>query len=326
MRLVATAAALAAAAALTAAPAYAQELADPANDDGGAVCGGRLADVLARILGHRMSELLGRQVIVESTTGAGGMTGSIRVARAAPDGYQFVIGSQGTHAQNQALYKNPPYHSVADFAPVALVVLTPLVLVVRKDLPANDFKEFAHYLKENLDTMQFGSAGAGSGTHLGCVLLNAALGASVTPVPYRGAAPAMQDLQAGRIDYLCDVISTALPQIEAKTVKGMAVLNHDRAPVLPDLPTAQEQGLTNFEAPGWFALFLPKGTPGAIVRRLNEALSDTLDTPAVRERLEALAMGIRPPEHRSPEFLTGFVASEIQKWTAPIKAVGITLD
>lgn len=193
-------------------------------------------------------------------------------------------------------------------------------------MPANDFKEFIAYFKSNHGKMQFGSAGTGSGTHLGCVLLNTALGASVIHVPYRGSALAMQDLQAGRLDYMCDVVSTALPQIEGGTVKAMAVLNRERSPVLPDVPTAQEQGLTDFEAPGWFAFFLPKGTPAPIVGRLNRALSDTLDTPAVRERLEGLGMRIPPPERRSPDYLGRFVASEIEKWAAPIKAAGISLD
>jgi tripartite-type tricarboxylate transporter receptor subunit TctC len=151
-------------------------------------------------------------------------------------------------------------------------------------------------------------------------------GASVTHVPHRGSGLAMQDLQAGRIDYMCDVVSTALPQIEAKTVKAIAVLNRERAPVLPDLPTAHEQGLSNFEAPGWFAFFLPKGTPAAIICRLNRALSDTLDTPPVRQRLEGLGMGIPSPERRSPDYLVRFVAGEIKKWSGPIKAANITMD
>jgi tripartite-type tricarboxylate transporter receptor subunit TctC len=284
------------------------------------------ADVLARILDHRLSELLGQQVIIENAGGAGGVNGSLRVAKAAPDGYQLVMGTQGTHAQNQALYKNPPYHPIADFSAVGLIVVTPLVLIARKDLPANDFKTFAAYFSENHGRMQFGSAGAGSGTHLGCVLLNAALGANVTHVPYRGSALAMADLQAGRIDYMCDVASTALPQIAAKTVKAIAVLNRERAPVLPELPTAQEEGLSNFEAPGWFALFAPKATPAPIIDRLNAALGDTLDTPLVRARLEGLGMGIAPGERRSPAYLARFVASEIEKWRDPIKAANITLD
>jgi tripartite-type tricarboxylate transporter receptor subunit TctC len=154
------------------------------------------ADVLARIIDHRLSELLGQQVVIEDQGGAGGVNGALRVAKAAPDGYQLVMGTQGTHAQNQALYRNPPFHPVSDFAPVGLIVTTPLVLVVRKDLPVGSFEEFAAYFRQNHDKMQFGSAGAGSGTHLGCVLLNAALGANVTHVPYRGSGLAMADLQA----------------------------------------------------------------------------------------------------------------------------------
>jgi tripartite-type tricarboxylate transporter receptor subunit TctC len=284
------------------------------------------ADVLARIIDHRLSELLGQQVIIENQGGAGGVNGALRVAKAAPDGYQLVMGTQGTHAQNQALYRNPPYHPVADFAPVGLIVTTPLVLIVRKDLPVGGFEEFAAYFRQNHEKMQFGSAGAGSGTHLGCVLLNAALGANVTHVPYRGSGPAMADLQGGRIDYMCDVASTALPQIAAGTVKAIAVLNRERAAVLPQLPSAHERGLNNFEAPGWFAFFAPKQTPPAIIQRLNAALSDTLDTPAVRERLEALGMGIPPAEQRSPQFLASFVTSEIEKWSGPIRAANIRLD
>jgi len=284
------------------------------------------ADVLARIIDPRLSSLLGQQVIVENMGGAGGITGSLRVAKATPDGYQLVMGTQGTHAQNQALYRNPPYHPLADFDPLGLIVVTPLVLITRKDLPVDDFKGFMAYFRSNHGKMQFGSAGTGSGTHLGCVLLNAALGANVIHVPYRGSALAMQDLQAGRIDYMCDVVSTALPQIEGRTVKAMAVLSRERSHVLPDVPTAQEQGLADFEAPGWFAFFLPKGTPAPIVSRLNHALSDALDTPAVRERLEGLGMGIPPAERRGPDYLARFVASEIEKWAAPIKAAGINLD
>ena len=284
------------------------------------------ADVLARIIDRRLSELLGQQVVIEDQGGAGGVNGALRVAKAAPDGYQLVMGTQGTHAQNQALYRIPPYHPVADFAPVGLIVTTPLVLIVRKDLPVGSFEEFAAYFRQNHDKMQFGSAGAGSGTHLGCVLLNAALGANVTHVPYRGSGLAMADLQAGRIDYMCDVASTALPQIAAGTVKAIAVLNHERAAVLPQLPSAHERGLNGFEAPGWFAFFAPKQTPAAIVQRLNAALGETLDTPAVRERLEGLGMGIPPAGQRSPEFLAGFVTSEIEKWSGPIRAANIRLD
>jgi tripartite-type tricarboxylate transporter receptor subunit TctC len=159
-------------------------------------------DVLGRVVAARMSEVLHQQVVVENVTGAGGQTGSKRVADAKPDGYSFVIGTVGTHAQSQTLYKKPLYDASTDFTPVALIAQVPIVLIARKDLPVKDFKEFVAYAKANQGKMQFGSAGAGSATHLGCVLLNYLIGVEITHVPYRGTGPAMQDLAAGRIDYL----------------------------------------------------------------------------------------------------------------------------
>src|SRR4249920_4126461 len=168
-------------------------------------------DVLGRVIAQRMSEIMGQQVVVENVGGAGGMTGSKRVADTAPDGYSFVLGTVGTHAQGQTLYKKPLYHAATDFTPVALIAEVPIVLIARKDLPADNLKNFVDYAKKNQDKMQFGSAGAGSATHLGCVVLNSAMGANITHVPYRGTGPAMQDLQGGRIDFLCEVVSTAKP-------------------------------------------------------------------------------------------------------------------
>src|ERR1700681_1633435 len=184
-------------------------------------------DVLGRIIGQRMSEALGQQVIIENVGGAGGMTGSARVAQAAPDGYTMVLGSVGTHAQNQSLFKKPLYDAATDFTPVALVAETPIALITRKDLPPNNFKEFVAYAKANQAKMQYGSAGAGSATHLGCVVLNYVIGVDITHVPYRGTGPAMQDLSGGRIDYLCDIIATAKPQIDGGTVKGRGFLTKD---------------------------------------------------------------------------------------------------
>src|SRR6516165_463743 len=182
------------------------------------------------------------------------MTGTSRVAKAAPDGYQFVLGNVGTHAANQTFYKTPLYNAVADFTPVALIVQTPLVLLARKDLPADNLPEFIAYAKVNQSNMQYGSGGAGSASHLACVLLNAAIGITVTHVPYRGAAPAMQDLIAGRINYQCPDTPIAIAQIEHGTVKAIAVLTRERSPGLPDAPTAHEQGLVNFDAANWFAV------------------------------------------------------------------------
>ena len=283
-------------------------------------------DVLGRVMAQRMSELLGQQVIVENVGGAGGMTGSKRVADAAPDGYTLVLGTVGTHAQSQTIYKKPLYHSVTDFTPVALVAEVPIVLITRKDLPVTNLKEFIAYAKANQSKMQYGSAGAGSATHLGCVLLNYLIGVDITHVPYRGTDPAMQDLQGGRIDYLCEVVSTAKPQIDGGTVKAIAIMTKERSKALPDVPTGLEQGTPNLEAYTWNAIFLPKGAPADIVKKLHDAIVGAMKTASVRERLEGLGAVIVSEDRATPEYLGQFVKSEIEKWAAPIKASGVTVD
>jgi tripartite-type tricarboxylate transporter receptor subunit TctC len=285
---------------------------------------GGTTDVIGRILGARLTEVLRQTVIIENVGGAGGMTGVTRVAKAAPDGYQFVLGNVGTHAQNQTLYKNPSYHAATDFAPVGMLVDQPTVLLARKDFPADNLPAFIAYAKANQAKMQFGSAGAGSPTHLSCALLNAAMGINVTHVPYRGGGPAMQDLIAGRIDYICLNIGGAFPQIESKTVKAIALLTKSRSPILPNLATADEQGLKDFAADNWLGFFLPKATPAPIVRKLNDAAIATLDTPAVQKRLRDIGVEPIASERRSPEYLAKFVVSEIDKWAGPIKAAGVT--
>jgi tripartite-type tricarboxylate transporter receptor subunit TctC len=282
-------------------------------------------DVLARLFAQRMGEILGQSVIIENVGGAGGMNGADRVAKAAPDGYTFLLGTVGTQAQNQSLFKKPAYNSVTDFAPVALMVEAPLVLVARKDLPVKDMKEFVAYGKANKDKMQFASAGTGSAIHLGCALVNMVTGLDIVHVPYRGANPAMQDLMGGRVDYLCDIITTAKPQVDAGTVKAIAILTRERSKVLPNVPTAIEQGF-EVEAYTWNAFFLPKGTPEAIVERLNHATVEAMKTPAVREKLESAGLQFVSDDRTTPEYLAKFVQSEIVNWAAPIKAGGISVD
>jgi len=289
------------------------------------VAGGPV-DTVARIVASRLSEVLGQQVVVENVGGAGGMTGASRVAKASPDGSYFLFGGLANLAQIQVLYKRPLYNSVIDFEPVALLTDSPRVLITRKDLPANTLAEFMAYAKANQAKMQYSSAGAGAGSHVCALLLDQVMGTQIAHVPYRGAGPAMHDLIAGRIDFTCEQISTAFPQIEAGTVKGIAILGLDRVPVLPKLPTAHEQGLFEFDCSAWSALAFPKGTPQAIVARLARAASETLDTASVRERLEAVGVTVVPPERRSPEYLAKFIPQEIEKWTPPIKASGVQMD
>jgi tripartite-type tricarboxylate transporter receptor subunit TctC len=284
------------------------------------------ADVMGRILAARLAEVLGQQVIVENAGGAGGMNGAYRVAKAAPDGYQFVLGTNGTHAQNQSLYKSPLYNAATDFAPVALIGEQPIALLTRKDLPADDLSAFITYAKANQATIKYGSAGTGSAVQLSCVLLNAANGLAITHVPYRGSAPATQDLIAGRIDYQCANLSPVLSQVEAHLIKALAVLSGHRSALMPELATADEQGLTGFEAVLWYGLFLPKDTPPAIVEKLNAAVVATMDTPALQERMKQIGAELVPPERRSSEYLSKFVVSEIAKWAGPIKASGVTAD
>lgn len=282
-------------------------------------------DVLGRILAQRMSEILGQQVVVENVAGAGGIIAAVRVAKGPADGSQFILGDS-SFAYNQALYKTPRYNALTDFAPVALIAEQPTVLIVRKELPANTLPEFIAYTRANQASMQYGSAGIGSPIHLACLLLNATIGVNVTHIPYRGGAPAMQDMVGGRIDYLCPIAATAIATINTGQARPIAILTHTRFPAFPELASAHEQGLTDFEAGSWNALFLPKGTPAAIVQRLHDSAVAAMDTPRVAARIAEVGAILAAPERRSPEYLKGFIAREITKWSAPIKAANIALE
>jgi tripartite-type tricarboxylate transporter receptor subunit TctC len=282
-------------------------------------------DVVGRILAERLSDVLGQQIVVENVGGAGGMTGAQRVALANPDGYQVLLGTVGTQAYNQTLYNKPLYNAVDDFTPVVLIAEQPLVLVVPKDFPADSLKSFTAYVKVT-PKLAFGSGGSGSATHLGCVLLNTAIGVNVQHVPYRGSAPAMQDLIAGRINYLCDAVSTSLPHIKSGAVKPIAVLARHRSAALPDVPTAEEQGLAGFEANNWIGLFFPRNTPEPIVRELHDTTIKAMAAPALHTRIEAIGTDLVSADRTGSDYLKHFVSSEIDKWAVPIKASGISVD
>jgi tripartite-type tricarboxylate transporter receptor subunit TctC len=280
-------------------------------------------DLLGRIVAKGLTEVLSQQVVVENVGGAGGMLGSARVVKSASDGYTMVVGTTAD-AINQSLYKAPLYNFATDLVPAGLMGNQPTVLLARKDFPANTLQEFAAYVRANPSSVQFGSAGVGSTGHLFCELLNAALGIkNVTHVPYRGGGPAMQDLIAGRYDYICTLSPTGKPLIDANSVKGIAILQPKRSPEIPSLPSTGEQGLPDFDVSTWFGLFFPKDTPEPIVRRLNAALATTLDTPWVHERFKDIVANVAPRDERSPEYLKKLVGSETAKMGAAIRSAGI---
>ena len=282
-------------------------------------------DLVGRLIAQKMGDVLGQTIVVENVGGAGGMIGSNRVAHSAPDGYTFGIGTVGTHAQSQTLHRHPIYNAATDFTPVALIAEVPIVLVARKNLPVNNLKEFIAYTKKNQDTMKYGSGGVGAASHLGCVVLNTAMGTHVTHVPYKGGGPAMQDVLAGRIDFECEIMSTAKSHIDAGALKAIAIMSKTRSPVEPNIPTTVEQGL-DAQAYTWNALFLPKGVPPAIVKKLNAAVVKAMHSPEVRDRLGKVGAQIASDDRATPEYLGKFVKAEIKKWAPPIKASGAIVN
>jgi tripartite-type tricarboxylate transporter receptor subunit TctC len=287
---------------------------------------GSASDAVGRVIAARASEVLGQQVVVENVAGAGGTLGTMRVVRAEPDGYTFLFGSSDTLTQNQSLYKNPQYDGAKDFTPVALVGEMPMIFVLRKEVPANNLIELRDYAKTNGGKMQFGSSGLGSSSHLTCSQMTQAMNVPVAHVTYRGSGPAFQDMLAGHIDYFCSLAASAMPLITNDQVKAIAVLGGERSSFLPNVPTAQEQGFKDINADAWMAAVFPKGVPIPIVAKLSEAISATLDTPLVVERLKSLAVVGPNKERRSPAYLQNYLESEIAKWAAIIKASGVVLN
>ncbi len=287
---------------------------------------GSSSDTAGRVLAVGLSEALGQQVVIENIGGGGGMTGTARVAKASPDGYQFVFASVDSMAIVPTMHKQPLYNSVTDFTAGGLVVEQPIVLITRKDLPVDTLQEFVAYVKANQGKMQFGSSGVGSGSHFSCAKLNAALGVEPTHVPYRGSGLAMQDLVAGRIDYFCALGAAAMGPLEAGNAKAMALLTSERSPLFPKLQTSKEQGLPGIDSYFWTAFFFPKGTPDAIVQKLYDATTQALKSPATVERLKNAGVAPIAPELRTPAYLKTFIASEVDNWAATIKASGVTIE
>jgi tripartite-type tricarboxylate transporter receptor subunit TctC len=283
-------------------------------------------DASARLQALVLGEILGQTIVVENVGAAAGTIGSARVAKAAPDGYTFLIGNSGTHVYSQSLYSKKPYDSSADFEAVGMVTESPRLLVARKGLPVNNLKELVAHMKANQDKMQFSSAGMGSGTHLPCAMLNFTLGVNVTHVPYRGEGPALQDVVADRMDYMCTTIQSGAAQAKQGTVKGIAVMAPRRAAIVPNIPTSGEQGVANVEATVWNGFFFPKGTPKPIVDKMNKAIEQMIARPDVRQKMESLGLEILPPDQRTPAYHAKFMKEDIERWTKVIKAAGIAVN
>lgn len=276
-------------------------------------------DVISRIVTAHMAQTLGQSIVIENVVGAGGTTATTRAARAANDGYTLVTGHMGTHAASVPLYPKLAYHPEKDFEPVALLAGTPILILARKDFPPKDLKEFIAYVKANAEKVNAAHAGIGSVSHASCELLNSILDVKPVGVPFNGTGPAMNALVAGQVDYMCDQIVNAVPQINAGTIKAYAVATPERNPSLPDVPTTTEAGLPGFQAQAWNAIFAPKGTSPAIIATLNAAAIKALDDENVRKRLLELGSVIPVPANRSPEALATLVKNEIAKWTPVLK-------
>jgi tripartite-type tricarboxylate transporter receptor subunit TctC len=276
-------------------------------------------DVVARIVTGHMAQTLGQSIIIENVVGAGGTTATTRAARAANDGYTLITGHMGTHAAAVPLYPKLAYHPEKDFEPVAILAGTPILILAKKDFPAKDLKEFIAYVKANTDKMNMAHAGVGSVSYSSCELLSSVLDIKPVGVPFNGTGPAMNALVGGQVDYMCDQIVNAVPQINGGTIKAYAVATAERNPSLPDLPTTAEAGLPNYQASAWNAIFAPKGTPAPILAKLNAAVAKALDDDNVRKRLLELGSDIPKGEARTQAALAALVKSEIEKWSAVLK-------
>ena len=284
---------------------------------------GGTGDLVVRIVGGHLSRTLGQQLVVENVVGAGGTIGSTRGMRANPDGYTIQEGQAGTHAAAVAFYPNLAYKPDADFEPIGMVASLPVVITARKDFPPNDLKEFIAYAKVDAAKLNVAHAGVGSITHFTCLLLNSLLGVKPTLVPFNGAAPAVNALLAGQVDYMCATIPEVVLLAQSGMVKAYAVGTAQRNPTLPNVPTSKEAGLPAFQASAWNALFAPKGTPRTVLDKLTDALDSALDDETVRKRLIDLGLEIPEKSRRGQQQLAILVKSEIARWTQIIRAANV---
>ncbi|VTU40225.1 Argininosuccinate lyase [Variovorax sp. PBS-H4] len=283
------------------------------------------SDALARAVAQKMAVPLGQPIVIENLGGANGAIGLTKATKAAPDGYTISFGGIGTHVANVALYKKLAYDPVADFAPIGPAGAAPMLLLARADLPAKDLREFAAWLSTNKGKASYGSAGVGSISHYGCVLLLSSMGQNVTHVPYKGVAPAVNDLMGGQTDFMCDQSTTALPQVAGGRIKAIAVLSSMRLTQLPRVSTATESGHP-LDVRSWNAFFAPRGTPQPVLAKLTSALQQAVADPALRKQMEGLGVVLPAPADATPAAVAALIERGIRDDVPALKAKGEYLD
>jgi tripartite-type tricarboxylate transporter receptor subunit TctC len=283
------------------------------------------SDAMARILVERMKVTLGQVLLIENVTGAGGSIGVGRAVHSPPDGYTISFGHLGTHVANGAIYKLN-YDLVSDLEPVVLLPSNPMIVVSKNAVPAKTLAELLAWLKARPEPATAGTAGAGSGSHIAGLYFENVTGVKLQYVPYRGTAPAMNDLVAGQIDVIVDQLSNSIGQVRAGNIRAYAVTDGKRLEQVADVPTTDEAGLPNFHMTVWSGLWMPKGTPKDIIAKLNASAVDALSDPAVRQQLESIGLQMPPKDQLSPEALGAFQKAEIAKWWPMIKAANIKMN
>lgn len=282
-------------------------------------------DAVGRVIARAMSTTLGKQIIIENITGAGGILGRAKTASAAPDGYTLLLGGLGM-STSATLYRKLPYDPVEAFDTIGLFANTPMVVLARKDMPAPDVGAFFDYVRTNKDRVNLGHGGLGSGSHICGLVLMSALQAKPTTVPYRGSGPAMLDLMAGHVDVLCDQTTTAVPPMRDGSIKGYAVTTKKRVPMIPDLPTLSEAGLPGIEIDNWAGMFTTKGTPKLIVDKLAAALRAAISEPDIVKKLAEFGAVPERPDTVTPEAFAAFFRGDVARWAPIIKADGTYAD
>ncbi len=284
---------------------------------------GGATDTISRIYAEHVSKTLGRPVVVDNVTGAGGTVGSRQVMAAEPNGYTLLLGNLGTHVASLAIFANPGYDPKADFKPVSLVANIPMFVAAKKAMPVKNFQEFAAYLRANPGKLNYGSAGIGSTAHMTCLYMEQLLGAKTEHVPYPGSGPALQALLGGHIDFVCDAAGAIVPQIQSGNVNGLVVTGRERLPALPMVPTSEEAGLAKFIVYGWTVIYAPKGTPDLLIERVAAALKVAGEDPVVRKKITDAGAEPPRPQDMGPRFANSLLSDSINLWLPLMKAGGV---